>query len=153
MKAINPKVEAVSKWTWELLQSIIGWFVVIIYGAKKLKTVGNRGVYVSDKMPGGISLGAFIVINSRWKNDEVTIHHEWGHTRQSLLLGPLYLFVIGIPSILNAAFDFTKYYYDFYTEKWADREGGIVRKGTHHRYVSMGTYMNTGEELPINLQL
>jgi hypothetical protein len=36
--------------------------------------------------------------------------HEAGHTWQSRVLGPLYFFIVGIPSALGAE----------YTEDWAD---------------------------------
>jgi hypothetical protein len=39
--------------------------------------------------------------------------HEFGHRFQSLLLGPFYLFVIGIPSAISRQST-------FYTERWAD---------------------------------
>ncbi len=46
-------------------------------------------------------------------------NHEFGHTWQSRVLGPLYFFIIGIPSAVNAwtnpAGQST-----FYTERWAD---------------------------------
>ena len=120
-------LENISCWTWELLQTIIGLFVIWIYKAEYFKDKGNRKIYLSKTMPGGISLGRYIILNTRYTSDIKTHNHEYGHTRQSLYLGPLYLFVIGIPSILNAAFDFTSYYYDFYTEKWADKLGGVKR--------------------------
>ncbi|MCL1812110.1 MAG: hypothetical protein FWG29_01160 [Treponema sp.] len=58
--------------------------------------------------------------------------HEQGHFVQSLLLGPLYWFVIAIPSFtratlitagvlkLPAGMNYHDYYHSFYTEKWAD---------------------------------
>ena len=49
---------------------------------------------------------------------------------QSRMLGWLYLFVIGIPSILWAAWwneGQNRSYYSFYTERWADRLGGVER--------------------------
>ncbi|GHU00152.1 hypothetical protein FACS1894186_0040 [Alphaproteobacteria bacterium] len=58
--------------------------------------------------------------------------HEYGHSRQSLALGPLYLPVVMLPSFtLNrlawalptSVFD--RRYYDFYTERWADAWGGV----------------------------
>ena len=58
------------------------------------------------------------------------IKHEYGHSVQSAYLGPLYLFVIGIPSLIWAGcFDswrekHNKSYYWFYTESWADKLGG-----------------------------
>ena len=62
---------------------------------------------------------------------ERVLKHESGHQVQSFILGPLYLLVIGLPSIVwNVCF--RKYrakyqisYYDFYTEKWANQLGGI----------------------------
>lgn len=60
---------------------------------------------------------------------ERILKHEIGHTKQSLYLGPLYLIVIGLPSIVWA-FIQSRWmkdcdYYSFYTEKWANRLGGI----------------------------
>ena len=53
------------------------------------------------------------------------LSHEYGHTIQSYILGPLYLLVIGLPSILwcgwisNWKCNQDKSYYWFYSEKWA----------------------------------
>lgn len=140
MKNLYAVWDSISMWTWEILQTIIGLFVILIYGAKFYTRIGKRYIFTSKRMPGGISLGAFIVLDSYYEKDPVTQHHEYGHTRQSMILGPLYLFTVGICSILNAAFDFTSYYYDFWTEKWADHLGGITREGgKHHRRVTRDT--------------
>ena len=60
-----------------------------------------------------------------------TTKHEYGHYQQSLRLGWLWIFVIGIPSLIWAGC-FQKYrrknkisYYSFYTEKWANKLGGV----------------------------
>lgn len=56
-----------------------------------------------------------------------TIKHEYGHFVQSKILGPLYMFVIAIPSMVwNACFKSYRRrknisYYEFYTEKWANK--------------------------------
>lgn len=60
--------------------------------------------------------------------------HEYGHTIQSLLLGPLYLIVIGIPSTvwgwlpsLNRKRQGHQLsYFDFFTESWANQLGEWV---------------------------
>ena len=64
---------------------------------------------------------------------ENTKNHEYGHTIQSNFLGPLFLIIIGLPSIIWAGC-FDRYrrkhnisYYQFYTEKWADALGGVKR--------------------------
>ena len=83
-------------------------------------------------MRGGISLGRYVFLSWGQAGDRSTVFHELGHCRQSRMLGPLYLIVIGLPSLLWAwlgdriAPD--KSYYWFYTEKWADRLGGVKRK-------------------------
>jgi hypothetical protein len=52
--------------------------------------------------------------------------HEFGHYRQSLLLGPLYLPLIGLPSVCwamvkKAGLFAAVPYCAFPTERWADR--------------------------------
>ena len=57
--------------------------------------------------------------------------HEYGHTIQSLILGPLYLIAMGIPStlwgFLPALNEKRKLegisYFSFFTEKWANTLG------------------------------
>ncbi len=56
---------------------------------------------------------------------DFTLMHEYGHTLQSIILGPLFLPVVGLPSLLWAGLPvFRKYreksavsYYRFYTER------------------------------------
>jgi len=65
------------------------------------------------------------------------VAHELGHTKQSRLLGPLYLPVVGLPSISRAAYALVHRevtgkqwtgYYEGYPENWADRLGGVCRE-------------------------
>ena len=66
---------------------------------------GDARVLYSEKMKGGISLGRYIILPWKYREYgkgsfiEKTHKHEYGHTRQSLRLGWLFLLVIGIPSI------------------------------------------------------
>jgi hypothetical protein len=53
----------------------------------------------------------------------------------SKVMGPLYVFIVGIPSLLNAAFDFTKCYYDFYCEAWANKHAGLGLDKNCHLYI------------------
>ena len=60
--------------------------------------------------------------------------HEYGHTIQSLILGPLYLIVMGIPSTLWGFLPSLSRkrkksglsYFSFFTEKWANQLGEKV---------------------------
>lgn len=116
-------------WVWQLPQNIIGLFMLLLMLPENSISLPGVKVFYSKRMRGGISLGNYIIVRTGNENDN-TLKHEWGHSRQSRLFGPLYLLVIGIPSLLWAAFFNEKSkgsYYDFYTEKWADKLGGVVR--------------------------
>ena len=76
------------------------------------------------------------ILSNKYKSKNVskkTWDHEYGHTRDSRMFGPLYLIVIGLPSIIWAWMYGTiikptqNGYYKFYTEKRADRLGGVER--------------------------
>lgn len=139
-KKICPLWDTISAWTWEIIQTLAGLIVIFAYRAVYVKNIGKRCLYVSNSMPGGISLGKCIIVGKSSLDSDICHHHEYGHTRQSMMLGPFYIFIVGICSILNATFDFAHYYYDFWTEKWADKLGGITRKpGTNIRYIAKDT--------------
>ena len=85
-------------------------------------------------MSGGISLGKYAFVSKVSSRNEVGLRHEAvGHAKQSLYLGPLYLFIIGIPSIIWAWLygwiipESPNGYYRFWTERWADKLAGIKR--------------------------
>ena len=65
------------------------------------ETYKDVDIYVGD-FPGGISLGTYILMSTTSYKDKRnrTKKHEYGHSRQSLYLGPLYLIIIGLPSAL-----------------------------------------------------
>ena len=99
---------------------------------------GDVRILYSERMKGGISLGRFIILPWKYRYNSSsyvrdTISHEYGHTRQSLYLGWLYLIVIGLPSLLwawaHSTFKRLREvdYYSFYTERWADDIGGVRR--------------------------
>ena len=116
-------------WIWQAPQNLLGLLFRFVYGQPNAIYRGVD-VVVSSRFPGGISLGRTIVVKRPYWDNPDTWDHEYGHTRQSLYLGPLYLLVIGIPSLLWAWWHRTHKrvsYYSFYTEKWADRLGGVVR--------------------------
>ena len=115
-------------WTWCLPQQVAGLVLKIITKARK---VGDHYEYNVES--GSISLGSYIFLCPAHWNDKETLKHEKGHTKQSYILGWLYLIVIGLPSFIWANC-FEKYrrrnkvsYYDFYTEKWANKLGGVKK--------------------------
>lgn len=117
---------------WCLPQNILGIFVML-FTKKQTPRIYHKGTIITTwKYGSGVSLGQFIFVPEYASNN--TIKHEYGHYKQSLLLGWLYLFVIGLPSIIWAGC-FGKYrkkynisYYSFFCEKWADQLGDVERK-------------------------
>ncbi len=118
------------KYIWQLPQNLAS---IIYYNyLMDEDKVAYKSFYKESKVfgkytSGSVTLGNHIFISTR--ASDRTLKHEWGHTRQSLMLGPLYLIVIGIPSILWAATH--KWlapntpYDSFPTEAWANRLGGV----------------------------
>ncbi len=113
-------------WTWCLPQTLVGLVAKLIWKGQKY-----NHYYVWTNTSGSISLGKFVFLSENSKDNINTVKHEFGHQKQSFILGPLYLLVIGLPSIIWANF-FGKYrqkhnksYDDFYTERWANKLGGV----------------------------
>lgn len=125
MKKIWKTIKNVALYLWQLPQNLIGAALFYWYYRDGDKYPWNKESDVkincySEKMKGGITLGQYIIVQ-----DLYYACHEYGHTVQSKILGPLYLPVIGIPSIIHAALHKyvckNKDYYHFYTEKWANK--------------------------------
>ena len=109
--------------TWGILQTAIGAIVFIIF-IKGKHSIFKGSVVTSWNLNSGVSLGLFIFTD---KNG-MLLEHEYSHTMQSLLLGPLYIPVISLPSLLWAGLPYSRKlrknkklpYNSFYTEKWAE---------------------------------
>lgn len=112
---------------WQLPQNIVALIMMPFLG--KLTPIAKNKwscAYRGEKMSGGISLGSFIFLSPYSAGRETSVRHEFGHAVDSRLFGPLYLLIIGLPSLLNAAFGFTECYFDFYTERRANHRAGLV---------------------------
>lgn len=140
MKKIFDKVIFVLLFLWQLPQNLVALFMFI--GLKDLKLISYDRYHYCFKaknMKGGISLGSFSFV-SPYNADKpaVVAHESVGHVKQSHILGPLYLLIIGLPSILWAALYKTlgyKNYYIFYTESWANKLAGIETCGHTLRFI------------------
>ncbi|MBE6708150.1 MAG: hypothetical protein E7578_02760 [Ruminococcaceae bacterium] len=132
--------------TWGLLQSLLGVIVYLLH--IRDRHFRFHGAVVTEwKARSSVSLGMFVFVtkepyfHEKLKNTHSMkelssrlLVHEYGHTIQSLILGPLYLIIMGIPSTL---WGFLPYfnrmrkdknisYFSFFTEKWANRLGEKV---------------------------
>ena len=129
MKLIMKYIRNLILFIWQLPQHIVAiiYFGYLVMMCKDLGVDSRykQATVIPCIMRGAVTLGnyVFVGLNSEYKE---TVKHELGHTIQSKILGPLYLIVIGIPSItycgLRRLFPSLrkKNYYDFYTEKIAN---------------------------------
>lgn len=126
-------MKRVLEYIWQLPQNLCGLIYKIICKGNRIYNdlASDLGAsIVLKKTRGSVSLGKYVFIYSEDFHLSETIIHELGHVKQSKILGPLYLIVIGIPSILHCCYnDFIgccrkdgKYHYEhFYTEAWAEK--------------------------------
>ena len=129
MKLIMKYIRNLILFIWQLPQHIVAliYFGYLVMMCKDLGVDSRykQAIVIPCVMRGAVTLGNYIFVglNSEYRK---TVKHELGHTIQSKILGPLYLIIIGIPSItycgLRRIFPSLrkKNYYDFYTEKWAN---------------------------------
>ncbi|HMR08365.1 MAG TPA: hypothetical protein PKA88_21440 [Polyangiaceae bacterium] len=127
---------------WEAPQNLLG---AALYAAER--AVGfaegadreNGRLFIKSQVS-AVSLGYFVFwtegTTRYFVHDASTRLHEYGHTFQSRLLGPLYLPLVGVPSVLRVLYALLYReatgrrwggYFDGYPERWADRLGGVTR--------------------------
>ena len=115
---------------WQLPQNIVALFIILFSKTEGKIAYRNYCFALKVRMPkraSGVSLGSFALISPPFAKDDETVRHELdGHTVDSKIFGPLYLLVIGLPSVLHLwRYDGSKDYYDFYTERWANKHAGL----------------------------
>ena len=129
MKLIMKYIRNLILFIWQLPQHIVAliYFGYLVMMCKDLGVDSRykQATVIPCIMRGAVTLGnyVFVGLNSEYRK---TVKHELGHTIQSKILGPLYLIVIGIPSItycgLRRVFPSLrkKNYYNFFSEKSAN---------------------------------
>ena len=119
-------------WIWCFPQMLAGFIVKQV-----TKATPRGGYYWFRVQSGSVSLGEYIFLCPKHYGNRKVMQHEKGHTKQSRMLGWLYLPLIALPSLIWAGIYITYgeklkergiSYYWFYTEKWADKLAGIKRK-------------------------
>ena len=110
-----------AKYIWQLPQNLIGLLLTRFCTKTEMP-----GIYTWS-YKSGVCLGEYIIVNVDCNMR--TVQHECGHRLQSLYLGPLYLILIGLFSLLgNLVHRVIKFdYYKQPWERWADVLGGVKR--------------------------
>ena len=137
------------QWTWGLPQTIVG-FIYFLINIKQEHYYYHGSVVTIWKSKSSLSLGMFVFVSDdpfcyydslreSYSVDEFSnmlLVHEYGHTIQSLFFGPLYLFLVGVPSIMWSFLPvYVKKrdqerisYFSAYPERWANSSGEWVTK-------------------------
>jgi len=118
---------------WQLPQHLLALILIYIYKPRIRESYRHKTVYRLWGSGWGISLGNYIILDTR--HTELTVKHEYGHSLQSLMLGPLYLILVGIPSITMNILSTILFklgkpkmlqnYYKRWPESWADKLGEV----------------------------
>lgn len=131
---------------WGLPQTLLGFVHWLVY--RRSPHFWYHGALVTLwPNSASVSLGLFVFVTdepdfypklqhlmTREEAGRRLLVHEYGHTIQSLLLGPLYLLIIGIPStvwgfcpsLVRKRQREQVSYFDFFTESWANQLGKWV---------------------------
>ncbi|MBP3921733.1 MAG: hypothetical protein J6D27_02085 [Ruminiclostridium sp.] len=134
---------------WGLPQSLAG-FIIFLFNIKRSYFIYHGAVVTKWKLSSSVSLGLFIFVSENYPahyengrlvytKEEMSgrlLVHEYGHTIQSLIFGPLYLVVIGLPSFIWAGLPPCRNlrcrkhipYTVFFTERFANYLGEKVTK-------------------------
>lgn len=131
---------------WGLPQTVLGALLLLMH--HRDEHFFYHGALVTRwQGRSSMSVGPFVFLTSdpffvdkfqgRYTREELTgrlLVHEYGHTIQSMILGPLYLIIIGIPSTLwgwipslnRMRREKQVSYFAFFTESWANRWGAAI---------------------------
>ena len=133
MKKISSYIKNLLMWLWQFPQNMLALCIegVLCQAAHREGKADGNIIIMNIVLPSAMSLGDYLFVSPM--SSQKSIQHECGHSKQSDILGPLYLIVIGIPSLLNniihclcSKIGIKWNYYSFYTESWANKLVGIT---------------------------
>lgn len=142
-KTVTILLTVLVQWTWGIAQNAVGLLLLLVF-ARNRHFLFRTSVVTCWKIPYSAGYGMFIFLNDTNldtyrdplsdKMTYDTLVHEYGHTLQSLMLGPLFFPIIAIPSLIWASLPYFQRlrnrkglsYYWLYCEKWANRLGDKV---------------------------
>lgn len=84
------------QWTWGFPQTFVG-FIVYLICRKQPHGTYHGCITTRWNNRGSLGMGMFLFLG---RDDAQVRVHEFGHSVQSLILGPLFLPIMGIPSFL-----------------------------------------------------
>lgn len=106
MKRENRLVLYLLSLTWGAIMTIIGFVVALIlitFMAKSIRISFYRGrmiIHFKYRSFGGAGLG-LVIISSGREGNYTLLDHEIGHSIQNCWYGPLFIFLVAIPSAIR----------------------------------------------------
>ena len=95
------KIFYILSFSWGIIMNLIGGIaalVLTLLGYKPFKHAGSFVFRVGHNW-GGVSLGIWSIVCI--EAGDRTLHHEFGHALQNALYGPLFPFIVAIPSAIR----------------------------------------------------
>ena len=88
--------------TWGIIMTLAGAIgaIVMLCKGEKPRRFGHSVYFVHGHGWGGVNLGGFFFV-SHESNNLQSKAHEYGHSFQNAILGPLFPFVVGAPSMIR----------------------------------------------------
>lgn len=131
---MNKRLYWVLSLTWGLIMSLIGLTTMLIMRLRGHEVKHHKnGLYMSiGHNWGGLNLGCVFFIDKE-NEHEFSKNHEYGHSIQNIIYGPLMPFIVGLPSLIRATYrtivikcgrKLKTDYYDVWFESQANYFGG-----------------------------
>ena len=125
---MNKKLFYILNFTWGIIMNIFGLIGAAAFIAAGRKPIRHAGsiVFRTGHNWGGVSLGIFSFVCE--ETGQHTLNHEFGHSLQNAVYGPLFPFIVAIPSftryhLINANLIKVKNYDDIWFERQATEWG------------------------------
>jgi hypothetical protein len=101
MKKLSYTIYWLLQCTWGIIMTLIGGVAALVVMALgyKPRTLGPNVYFVIGHNWGGVNFGPFFFCCE--EADAHTLYHEAGHGLQNIMWGPLFPFIIAIPSVVR----------------------------------------------------
>lgn len=98
---LSKKTYWILSWTWGIIMTVIGFIAtkaLNLLGCRTERNIYGYRTYFG-KGWGGVDLGPFCIVSK--DSTQRTFNHEFGHSIQNCFLGPLFPFIVAIPSAVR----------------------------------------------------
>ena len=110
-------------WIWQLPQNILGVILKLCTkGSQKIGPAGFKYIYSPGFVFPVIVLGEYIFVK-----DPGLCKYGYGRSILSMIMGPLFLPLVSIPSFFIVLTGNELWYMYFYANRWSMKLGGVIK--------------------------